>query len=97
MKTKFNTNWSTLRNYCVEKEFYTRGTNQEYSDMFNFFGMISEANSFEEMTSILERVVRDILDHSTKDNYIVCGGYENNVKEVMSQLVENGAVMIYFD
>ena len=97
MRTKFNTDWAELRNFCVKYNFYTKGTNQEYSDMFNLFNMIGAAESFEEMTKTLEKTARDILDHSTKDSYIICGGYENNVKEIMSILIEIGAVSIYFD
>lgn len=97
MKVKFSVDWSELRNFCVKNDFYTRGTNEEYSDMFNEFNVISALETFDQMRDVLEKVSKNILDHSSKDSYIVCGGYDENVKEVMTELLENGAVSIWFD
>lgn len=96
MTTKFRTNWSELRGFCVRYNFYTRGTNEEYSELFRIFGLIDVSENFEEMVKTLERVAKDILDHSEKENYILCSDYEDNKKEVMSCLLET-AIDIWFD
>ena len=35
MTTNFRTNWHELRQLCVDNDFYTRGTNDEYTEMFH--------------------------------------------------------------
>lgn len=96
MTTKFRGNWSELREFCVRNGFYTRGTNEEYSELFRIFGLVDVAENFEEMAKTLERVAKDILDHSDEENCILCSDYEDNKKEVMSCILET-AIDIWFD
>lgn len=96
MTIKFKTNWYELREFCVRNNFYTRGTNEEYSELFRIFGLIDLSENFEEMVKTLERVAKDILDHSGEENYILHSDYEDNKKEVMSLLLET-AIDIWFD
>ena len=96
MTTNFKTNWHELRQLCVDNDFYTRGTNDEYTEMFHTFGKIDVAKNFEEVTKTLKAVAADILDHSVEENYILYSDYKDNQKELMSLILEK-AVDIYFD
>ena len=96
MKTNFRTNWHELRQICVDNDFYTRGTNDEYTEMFHTFGQIDTAKNFEEVTGVLEKVAANILDHSNEESYILYSDYKENKKELMSLILEK-SVDIYFD
>lgn len=96
MKTKFKTNWYELRKLCVDNEFYTCGTDDDYTEMFEIFGMIDIAENFEEVTKTLKAVAADILDHSVEESYVLYSDYKENLKELMSLILEK-AVDIYFD
>lgn len=96
MKTKFRTNWHELRQLCVDNDFYTRGTDDEYTEMFHTFGQIDVAKNFDGVVKILRRVAADILEHSSEDNYTTYIDYFENLKELMNLILEK-AVDIYFD
>lgn len=95
MKTIFKSDWVKLREICVNNDFYTCGTNDEYTEMFHIFGLVDAAETFDEVTNILERVARDILDHSDEENYILYSDYKDNKKELMSIILEEAVAMWY--
>lgn len=96
MTVKFSTDWNALIKFCVKNNFYTKGTSEEYSDMFNVFNTISAVHSFDSMMRILKNVARDILYYSDEENWLLASDYYDNLKEVMSCILEE-AIFIYFD
>ena len=97
MRTKFSTDCIELQQYCIRNQFFTSGNNVEYSQMFDNFRTINIESDFNGMTKQLEQTAREILNHTPAENYIIDGDFEENVKEVMSNIIEIGAVSIYFD
>lgn len=52
--------WSDIRNLCIEKGFYTHGTNEEYEKLAN---LVSD-NSKDMSKEVLCQVAEDIYRHS---------------------------------
>lgn len=57
LKTKMYVGMYEIRNYCIEKNYYTNGTNEEYERLLDSVGYGSEVT-----LSDLERIADDIID-----------------------------------
>lgn len=53
-----------VRNYCIRRELYTMGTNEEYSKMFD---MCYEYSAREGDVDILQKIAEDIIEHSAPE------------------------------
>lgn len=51
--------WDEVRSLCIAKRWYTRGTNEQYSDLAAFVDDLEEAT-----TADLVIIANDILEHS---------------------------------
>ena len=94
MKAIFKSNWVKLREICINNNLYTCGTDDEYTEMFHIFGLVDVAENFDEVTNILERVVRNILDHTDEESFLA-SDYEDNKKELMSIILVEAVAMWY--
>lgn len=50
-----------VREYCIKRNLYTMGTNEEYSNMLN---MCYEYSAREGDVDILQKIAEDIIEHS---------------------------------
>lgn len=76
--------WSEydIREMCIQNEFYTRGTAQQYMDLMNYI------RTHEPTTEAIEHVAKDIINHSSVvDDYPI---------EVMMCHVVNDCVKFCF-
>ena len=68
MKYKMIGHWTTydIRKMCIQNEFYTCGTNEQYSKLMKFVEI------HEPTTEAIEWVAKDIIKHSAfEDDYPV--------------------------
>ena len=67
MKYTMVGHWSeyNLRKMCIQNEFYTCGTAQQYMDLMNYM------RTHEPTTEAIEHVAKDIINHSSavEDDY----------------------------
>lgn len=54
--------WDAVRSLCIEKNWYTSGTNEEYGEMLAFVEELEEAT-----TEALTIIATDIYKHSNTD------------------------------
>lgn len=59
LNTTFRTDSSMIRNLCIKENYYTCGTNSEYSNLLTY---VDEHRDLDE--SSLDWIAKDILDHS---------------------------------
>ena len=96
IRTRFNVSVSDLRDYCIRNNFYTSGTNEDYTCMFSMLTGIQALHGFNEMVIVLQRIAKDILDHTPKSDWILDDDYVNNVSEIMSEILDLNIIQIYF-
>lgn len=84
--------WESVRTKCIQKDWYTRGNNEEYSNML---GMCQDGYEDALYTiELLENIAKDIYEHSDKTYW---EGYdENPVLNIMFELRED-ACYCYFE
>ena len=63
--------WDDVRQVCIQNQYYTRGTNEEYMDLFN----ISRSFSTVDDTQLFI-VAQDIYNHSDVDRIMNEGGVD---------------------
>jgi len=91
MIRKYDIDSNDLRAYCVRRNFYTRGTNQQYAHLFDI------ASDYDGSIEQLEMIARDIAEHSFED---VLKEYCNNEKELISNImtgIERYCVYIWYE
>lgn len=54
-----------VRLYCIRRNLYTLGTNEDYSNMFD---MCYEYSAREGDVEILQKIAEDIIEHSSKED-----------------------------
>ena len=59
-------NWNDLRNLCIKHDWYTYGTNEEYSDILDF------ASSNEMTTENLVVIANNIIEHTNPNRFADC-------------------------
>ena len=59
-------NWRDLRNLCVKHDWYTCGSNEEYSDILDF------AASRKMTLDNLLHIAMDIIEHTNPDRFVDC-------------------------
>lgn len=96
IRTRFNVSVSDLREYCIRNKFYTSGTNDDYTCMFSMLTGIQALHGFNEMVIVLQRIAKDILDHTPQSDWILDDDYDNNVSEIMSEILDLNIIQIYF-
>lgn len=96
IRTRFNVSVSDLRDYCIRNNFYTSGTNEDYTCMFSMLTGIQALHGFNEMVIVLQKIAKDILDHTPKSDWILDDDYDNNVSEIMSEILDLDIIQIYF-
>ena len=96
IRTRFNVSVSDMRDYCIRNNFYTSGTNEDYTCMFSMLTGIQELHGFNEMVIVLQRIAKDILVHTPKSDWILDDDYDNNVSEIMSEILDLNIIGIYF-
>lgn len=96
IRTRFNVSVADLRDYCIRNNFYTSGTNEDYIAMFSMLSGIQALHEFNEMVVVLQRIAKDILDHTSKSDWILDDDYDNNVSEIMSEIMDLNIISIYF-
>lgn len=95
IRTRFNVSVYDMRDYCIRNNFYTSGTNEDYTCMFSMLTGIQALHGFNEMVIVLQRIAKDILDHTPKSDWIL-DDYDNNVSEIMSEILDLNIIGIYF-
>lgn len=81
---------SALRNLCVEKDWYTYGTNEEYDNILNFVA------SNEMTTENIAKVATDIFEHSNKNCFKDCEANGTTaLKYVLFELAEIAHTFFY--
>ena len=96
IRTRFNVSVSDMRDYCIRNNFYTSGTNEDYTCMFSMLTGIQVLRGFNEMVIVLQRIAKDILDHTPKSDWILDDDYDNNVSEIMTEILDLNIIGIYF-
>ena len=56
----------SLRNLCIQKNWYTKGTNEEYYNMFRL--LTHDFHAAEMTTDKLSEIAADIYNHSSEDD-----------------------------
>lgn len=78
--------WSDLYSLCNKEEYYTCGTNEQYSNLYNM--LYDEYGDMEDMTDErLIMIAEDIYDHS--DIQRICDCYGADEAEVMQSILHN--------
>lgn len=64
MKYKMIGHWTTydIRKMCIQNDFYTWGTEKQYSNMMNY------VETHEPTTEAIEHVAKDIINHSSVED-----------------------------
>lgn len=63
--------WDDVRQVCIQNNYYTRGTNEEYMDLFNIIRSFSTIDDTQ-----LFIVAQDIYNHSDVDRIMNEGGVD---------------------
>ena len=63
--------WDDVRQVCIQNQYYTRGTNEEYLDLFNIIRSFSTVDDTQ-----LFIVAQDIYNHSDVDRIMNEGGVD---------------------
>lgn len=67
-----------VRQVCISHNYYTRGTNEEYKDMFHLLDYKTKTSGSNITSNRLQVIAMDIKDHSDT---------EDTVEEIMENLV----------
>ncbi len=63
--------WDDVRQVCIQNQYYTRGTNEEYMDLFNIIRSFSTVDDTQ-----LFIVAQDIYNHSNVERIMNEGGVD---------------------
>lgn len=63
--------WDDVRQVCIQNQYYTRGTNEEYMDLFNIIRSFSTVDDTQ-----LFIVAQDIYNHSDVERIMNEGGVD---------------------
>lgn len=63
--------WDDVRQVCIQNQYYTRGTNEEYLDLFNIVRSFSTVDDTQ-----LFIVAQDIYNHSDVERIMNGGGVD---------------------
>ena len=63
--------WDDVRQVCIQNQYYTRGTNEEYLDLFNIVRSFSTVDDTQ-----LFIVAQDIYNHSDVERIMNEGGVD---------------------
>lgn len=63
--------WDDVRQVCIQNQYYTRGTNEEYLDLFNIIRSFSTVDDTQ-----LFIVAQDIYNHSDVERIMNEGGVD---------------------
>ncbi|MBR2551245.1 MAG: hypothetical protein IKE92_14805 [Clostridiales bacterium] len=96
-RVHFGASWNEMRNYCIARNFYNCGTNEEYANLLTMLREVPDLSGLNHLLPALESLACDILDHTSTDNWPLNSDYEDNVKELMSMFLELHIVQIWFD
>ena len=85
MKIKTSESWSQydVRNLCIKKDWYVRGSCDEYDKMLNYVN-----EHYYPKSKDVYNVAKDIFEHSNKDYWIRGGGLSEKeaVESIMFEL-----------
>ena len=77
MTVKMFINFDSVRAICIEREWYTRGTNADYEKLCNFINSVNDEARVNwrkprktwSKSNVL-KVAKDIVDHSDSSNFL---------------------------
>ena len=89
MTVKMFINFDSVRAVCIEKEWYTRGTNTDYEKLYDFIESINNEARVNwrkprktwSKRNVL-KVAEDIVNHSDSDNFL-CNDYNERLECVL--------------
>lgn len=79
-----------VRQFCINHDFYTRGTNEEYDDLFDY---VKKHPRMDEIP--LSVVVGDIIKHSDIDLDVWLGIVDDMVWDIKSWFLTEACTILY--
>lgn len=87
--TTFSICWSDVRSYCISRNFYTCGNNEEYDRLCDYVNSF-ETTDYECFNDFLYRVAVDIAIHSDLVSFARCYNLDDDgvIRAIMYDLTE---------
>lgn len=76
---------SELRQVCIDNQYYTRGTSEEYHELLNMVGMYN--HPIELTQDLLNEITLNIFNHSDVES--IMGTYNVDVNELVESIMFN--------